>query len=177
MDALILKSREGDIAAVEALGRAKDETLIPALSRQLSEARNSNASPVLIRTLRKSLARLGDPASRNEIRQELASKDRYVQYHAFEDAAVVGGDEMIVAIAEKLFDPSPGGRPRDEAGNLIEDVSLPAPRHAAVIALSRIIADPSAPRIDLKRITYNDDDVQQWRKWWQANMAKFKASR
>jgi hypothetical protein len=176
-DGLVQKSREGDVTAIEALGKSKDASLIPALSLQINEARNSKASPVLIRVLRKSLAQLGDTASQHEIRQEISSKDRYVQFHAFEDAAAVGGNVMIVAIAEKLFDTAPGGRPTDEAGNLVEDVSLPAPRHAAVVALSRMIADPSAPRIDLKRITYNDDNVQQWRKWWQANKAKFDDSR
>lgn len=175
-DVWIQKSNGGDIMAVEALGKSKDVSLIPVLSRQLSEARSSKASPALVRALKKSLARLGDPASRNEIRQGIGNKNRYIQCHAFEDAADVGGDDMVAAIAEKLSDASPGGRPIDEEGNLVEDVSLPAPRHAAVVALSRMIDDPSAPRIDLKKITYNDESVQQWRNWWQANKSKFGVS-
>ena len=173
---MVQKSREGDLAAIEFLGKSGDVSLISTLLVLIGEARDSKASPVLIRALRKSLAQLGDPTARREICLEISSKDRYEQHHAFADAAIIGGNDMIIAVAEKLFDTSSGGRPTDKSGKLIKDVSLPSPRHAAVVALSSMITDESAPRIDLKKITYSEENVLQWQKWWLANKTKFDAS-
>jgi hypothetical protein len=172
---IIQKAKEGDIHAVQILGESHDASLIPILTNQLTEARQANFSPTYIRALRKSLACLGHPASRKEITEEIESNDRYVQYHAIEDAGEIGGSDMVVKLAEKLLDPSPGGRPFDQDGTLVTDVGLPAPRHAAVVALSRIINDPTAPHIDLKRIAYNEENVQKWRKWWEVNKGKYDA--
>ncbi|MCG2660697.1 MAG: hypothetical protein L6437_10690 [Kiritimatiellae bacterium] len=79
---------------------------------------------------------------------------------------------MIENIAAKLFDTSPGGRPL-VGDKIVSDVTLPAPRHAAVIALSKMINDASAPKIDLNKITYDEKNVQKWREWWQANSNEY----
>jgi len=170
---LIQQAEDGDIHAVQILGESQDVSLIPIFSDQLIEARRANASPVYIRILRRSLAGLGNSVERKEIIEELESSNRYVQYHAIEDAGRIGGNDMVNVLAKLLNDPSPGGRPIDKDGTLIEDVGLPAPRHSAVIALTRIIDDPTAPAIDLKRITYSEKSVKEWQSWWLANQDKY----
>ena len=171
--ALIHKAQEGDFDAVRIIAKHNDSSAIAEIVIKLTEARRVSTNPTHIRTLRKSLALLGDSTARKEILTNIQCEDRYDQFHAIQDAADIGGNDMIVILAEKLFDDSPGGRPADRDGQLVEDVGLPAPRHAAVIALSRIIIDPTAPRIDHNRITYSDDDVQHWRDWWKVNSEKY----
>ena len=170
---LVQKAREGDFNAVRIIAKHLDPLENKEIVEQLAEAFRASTNPVRTRTLRKSLAMLGDSAAREEIIASIQCEDRYDQFHAIQDAADIGGDDMIVILAEKLFDDSPGGRPVDRDGQRVEDVGLPAPRHAAVIALSRIIIDPTAPHIDLHRITYSDDDVQHWRDWWMVNGEKY----
>jgi hypothetical protein len=122
-------------------------------------------------------AKLGDGESRKEIVRDLGDVDVYVQRSAFEDACYVGGKDVIVGIAQQLFDKRPGGRPvvRNESGaeELVNDEVFPAPRYSAVIALSGLVEDASAPRIDLNRITYREEDVDAWRKWWEKNKGTY----
>lgn len=170
---LIQKVKEGDFEAARILLESGDASVKKTLAIQLSEARASKMSPQYIRTLRKSLAYLGDYDARREIISDIASNRRYDQFHAIQDAADIGGNDMVNKLAETLYDDSPGGRPIDQDGQLVEDVGLPAPRHAAAIALSRIINDPTAPRIDLEHITYDEQVVKQWRDWWRTNGGRF----
>lgn len=171
---LLKKAEAGDVVAILELGKSKDQTLIPKLSQMFKDAKGKKEHPVYIRSLRTTLAQLGESEARQEIINDLDSGRRYAQYQAFEDASRVGGKEMIRKIAAKLFDTSPGGRPveyDDKSGRnqIVSDVGLPAPRHAAVIALTRLIDDPTAPKVDLNKITYNEENVHKWREWWQAN--------
>ena len=171
--ALVQKAMEGDFNAVRIIAKQYNSYENKGIVDQIAEELRVSTNPMRTRTLRKSLAILGDSAARKEIITNIQCEDRYDQFHAIQDAADIGGNDMIVILAEKLFDDSPGGRPADRDGQLVEDVGLPAPRHAAVIALSRIIIDPTAPRIDHNRITYSDDDVQHWRDWWKVNSEKY----
>jgi len=175
---LLTKAEAGDIEAVVELGKSKDQALIPKLSQMLKDAKDKKKHPVYIRSLRTTLAQLGEHEARQEIINDLDKNRRYAQYQAFEDASCVGGKDMIEKIAAKLFDTSSGGRPieydeKSGANVIVSDVGLPAPRHAAVIALSRMIDDPSVPKIDLQKITYDDENVKKWREWWMANSNKY----
>lgn len=175
---LLKHAEAGDVVAIIELGKSKDQTLIPKLSQMFKDAKDKKEHPVYIRSLRTTLAQLGESEARQEIINDLDRGGRYTQYQAFEDASRVGGKEMIREIAAKLFDTSPGGRPveydeKSDGDKIVSDVGLPAPRHAAVIALTRLIDDPAAPKIDLKKITYSEENVQKWRKWWIANSNKY----
>ncbi|HBA84012.1 MAG TPA: hypothetical protein DCZ95_07965 [Verrucomicrobia bacterium] len=169
---LLQRASGNDFNAVSALGESADPSLIPELSRLLKEKKQTGIHPTYVRAIKRSLAMLGEPSARKEIIEDL-NRDAQTRYYAFEDAAVVGGNDMIAAIASKLYDSTPGGRIPESGGTLARDVALPAPRHAAVIELSRMIKDPSAPIIDLKRIRYDEESVKKWQKWWEANSNKY----
>ena len=176
--ALLQKAEKGDVAAVLGLGNTMDQTLIPKLSQMLKYAKDKKKHPVYIRSLRMALAQLGEPEARQEIIGDLDKDKRYAQYQAFEDASRVGGKDMIEKIAAKLFDTSPGGRPleydkKSGGDKIVSDVGLPAPRHAAVIALTRLIDDPTAPKVDPKKYIDDEENVRKWREWWIANSNKY----
>ncbi len=130
---LVQKAREGDFNAVRIIAKHLDPLENKEIVEQLAEAFRASTNPVRTRTLRKSLAMLGDSAAREEIIASIQCEDRYDQFHAIQDAADIGGDDMIVILA----------------------------------------VDPTAPHIDLHRITYSDDDVQHWRDWWMVNGEKY----
>lgn len=174
---LVERAKEGHVRSILDLGICGNRSNLLVLKARLEEARRKKEHPTVVRALRKAAAKLGDKELRRKILSELDSDDLYTQHHAFEVACYVEGTDMIVGVAQKLSDERPGGRPmdRNESGVLepVLDVSIPAPRHAAVIALSQLIEDPSAPKIDVKRITYSEDDVAKWRKWWNKNKEKY----
>lgn len=169
------RAAAGDLTAVRALSRGKESMQAATLAELLARARRVNDDPALIRRLRKSMAALGAPEARREIILEIDGQDRLQQYEAFLDAAEVGGNDMIVAVANKLTDKTPGGRPIDPSGAVVEDVAIAAPRHLAVVMLSKLITDTSAPRIDLNLILYKEQDVERWRIWWEANKTKYQS--
>lgn len=138
----------------------------------LSE-REAFSDQFVIQKQRRMLAMEGNEVARRSIQADLSSSDLRIRHGAFLDAEEVGGEDMIVAVAEQLYNESPGGRPIDIDGSLISDVSVPASRHDAVIALSRMVDDPSAPKIDLQKITYDERNVIAWREWWAANRHRF----
>lgn len=178
---LLNKAKAGNVEAVIELGKSKDQALIPKLSQMLKDAKDNKKHPVYIRSLRLALAQLGEPKARQEIINDLDKNRRYAQYQAFEDASHVGGKDMIEKVAAKLFDTSSGGRPfeydeKSGGDKIVSDVGLPAPRHAAVIALTRLIDDPSAPKVDLKKYIDDEENVKKWREWWQANSNKYYSS-
>jgi hypothetical protein len=154
------RAENGSVSSILALGIEGNEYDQALLSAQLLKARKEKASPTVVRALRKAAAKLGDKELREEVVADLSSDNRYVQRSAFEDACYVEGTDMIVGVARMLADGRAGGRPMeyDEAGVPLRrssDEYIAAPRHSAVVALSRLVKDESAPIIDLKRITYN----------------------
>ena len=167
------RAAAGDVNAVRALSKGREAALAVVLADTLAQARHAGDDLALVRRLRKSLAVLGDRSARRAIANELDNTNRYIQQYAFRDACEIGGNDLIAAVAIKLTDPSPGGRPVGPTGNVESDVGIAAPRHQAVIALSILITDPSAPRIDLDRIQYRDEDVERWQIWWNSNKAKY----
>lgn len=170
------RAAAGDVNEVRALSKGRESALAAVLADTLAQARREGDDLGRVRRLRKSLAVLGDPAARREIVRDLDSSNLYTQSFAFREVAEIGGSDLIVAVASKLTDLSPGGRPVGPTGNVESDVGIAAPRHQAVVVLSTLITDPSAPRIDLKRILYRDEDVERWRIWWKANKAKYQST-
>lgn len=174
------QSQKGNVASILELGRCGDQADIAVLKTRLSQAREKKEHPTIQRSLRKAIAKLGDKDAREEIKRDIKNDDLYTYHQAVQDATYVGGNDMVMSIAQQLFDERDGGRPMERDGatgeeQVVRDVSIPAPRHAAVIALSKMIEDPSAPRIDLKMITYDERDVEKWRKWWEKNKKKYGA--
>lgn len=163
-DILIQKAQQYDIDAICSLGLSGDKVVIPALSKMLEEARRSDVGYRYIDSIRIALARLGDAQVRKEIINDFDSAG-HMRQRAFKIASEIKGNDMIIAIAGKLDDPRPGERDLD--------VGYAAPRHLAVIALSQIITDPSAPKIDLGRITYDEENVQRWKIWWANNKERY----
>jgi hypothetical protein len=172
------RSQKGNVASILELGRCGDQSDIAALKTRLLQAKEKKEHPTIQRALRKAIAKLGDKDAREEIKSHIKSDDLYMYHQAMQDAAYVSGNDMIISVAQQLFDERDGGRPMERDGatgkeQVVHDVSIPAPRHAAVIALSEMIEDPSAPRINLKMITYDERDVEKWRKWWEKNKKKY----
>lgn len=165
-DNLIQKAQQYDIDAIRSLGLSGDKMVIPALSKILEDSRRSDVGYRYIDSIRIALAQLGDAQVRKEIIDDFDSAG-HTRQRAFQIASEIKGDDMIVAIAGKLYDPRPGERD--------DDVGYAAPRHLAVIALSQIITDPSAPKIDLGRITYDEENVHRWKVWWANNKEKYAA--
>jgi hypothetical protein len=162
-----------NISSALRVGDSGDGKWIPALKTRLNDALERKENPQLIRALRKALAKLGDATSRQCIIEEMDNSDLYIQYNAMEDAGYVGGDAMICKIAEKLYDPSPGGRVKALSGGLGADEAIAPPRHTAVVLLSKIIKNESAPQTDTKKITYSEQSVQEWQKWWDHNKLQY----
>ena len=163
---LIQKALQYDIDAIRSLGLSGDKDFMPALSKILEESRRSDVGYRYIDAIRTALARLGDAQVRKEIIDDFDSSG-HARQRAFQIASEIQGADMIIAIAGKLDDPRPGERDLD--------VGYAAPRHLAVIALSQIITDSAAPKIDLGRITYNEENVQRWKIWWANNREKYVA--
>jgi hypothetical protein len=169
------RAASGDVAAMRAMSKGRESERISVLLDLLEQARRAADEPLRIQRLRRSLAAIGEPASRLAIATDLDSPNRYIQSDAFRDATEIGGNDMIVAIAAKLWDPTPGGRPVGPNGAISPDELFLAPRHLAVIALSTLIAAPRAPTIELKGFA-RDEDVERWRIWWDANKATYDAA-
>lgn len=175
---LLREAHKGVGKAVLALGQQGDASVIPELKRCMEEARtNKFVNPNIIRVYRKVLAKLGDIDACNEIIDHLKRNRTWDQERAFQDVVYIRGNYMIQSVALKLYDPTPDGRAikRDKDGKEIvsPDVIIRAPREAAVIVLSQVIDDPTAPRIDVKKRIVTDDDVKKWRQWWEANSNKY----
>lgn len=166
----------GDLDAVRAMATGRTDELRAVLASAMARKSQSESDPQRSLRMRKSLAALNDAQAREDIRQDLGSPHLYVQHFAFLDAADLGGNDMIRAIAAKLWDPSPGGRPTGPDGVLAMDVGIAALRHMAVVALSQLVIEQSAPRIDLQRIRYRDEDVERWKIWWAANRSRYEES-
>lgn len=170
------RAAAGDLNAVRVLSAGRTDERRAELASALRREQESNSDPVRLRRMRKSLASLNDMQARQGILEDLGSKDLFTQQSAFSHAADLGGNDMVTAVAAMLWDPSPGGRPRGPDGVVHTDVGIAAPRHMAVIALSKLITEADAPRIDLERIRYRDEDVERWRIWWAANKSKYLAA-
>jgi hypothetical protein len=169
------RAASGDVAAVRAMSKGRESERIVVLQDLLDQARRAGDEPWRIQRLRKSLAAIGEPVARHGIAADLDSPNLYIQSDAFRDATDIGGNDMIVAVATKLWDPTPGGRPVGPNGAISPDEMFLAPRHLAVIALSTLIAAPGAPKIELKGIA-RDEDVERWRIWWKANKTTYVAA-
>ncbi|MBK8284636.1 MAG: hypothetical protein IPK97_06940 [Ahniella sp.] len=172
----IASAESGKIEALREQSTGIVPELIHELKRRADQGQDPN-DPWRSRRLQKSLAALGDAASRTAIQAKLQSTSLYEMSYAFRDATEVGGNDMIRAIAERLNDPTEGGRPRGPSGEIDTDVGIAAPRHHAVVALSTLITDETAPRIDLQRITYEEHQVEKWKAWWAANKSRYQSSR
>jgi hypothetical protein len=170
------RAASGDVAAVRAMSKGRESEHVVVLLGLLEQARRAADEPVRIQRLRKSLAALAEPGARRAIAADLDSPNRYIHSDAFRDATEIGGNDMIVAVAAKLWDPTPMGRPVGPNGAISPDEAFLAPRHLAVIALSKLIADPGAPKIELNGILSRDEDVERWRIWWKANKTTYVAA-
>lgn len=173
IEVFLMRAVAGDLNAVRSMSKGKEAMFSALLVDALNEARNSEPAEMAlthIGRLRRSLASLGHSGAREEIIQDLSSSDLYAREGAFEDAEKVGGDDMIFAVGEKLFDPSPGGIPVDFHGNMVMDVRVLPARHHAVLALSRMIPESEAP---LARSIGTDDDVEIWQRWWLSNKGRY----
>ena len=170
--AALTSAESGKVAAM----REQATGIIPELIKELKLRANQEKDPARSRYVQKSLAALGDAPSRAAIRAKLKSSSLYEMSPAFHDATEIGGNDMIRAIAERLNDPTEGGRPRDLNGQIATDVGIAAPRHHAVVALSTLITDETAPRIDLQRITYEEHQVEKWKVWWAANKSRYQSN-
>jgi len=168
----IASAESGKIASMREQADGIVPNLIDELKRRAAQPEDPG-NPERSRRLQKALAALGDPIARANIRAQLMSESLYAMAAGFADASEVGGNDMIRAIAERLDDPREGGRPIGPNGQVDTDVAIAAPRHLAVVALSTLITDPSAPRIDLRRITYEEHQVVLWRVWWAKNGHRF----
>jgi HEAT repeat protein len=138
------EAQDGSIRAIREIGQSGDTSFIPQLTQILSQVREKDPQELGYRHIdetRLALARLGHAGTRREIIKDLGN-NRHVRQRAFALAEAIGDQEFITAIAERLYD--------DRLGEREHDVGYAAPRHQAVVALSRLIDDPNAPTIDLK---------------------------
>ncbi|AVP95702.1 hypothetical protein C7S18_00170 [Ahniella affigens] len=174
LEAAEADARRGDLVALRTSSRGIEQTLIESLRRQLPEALGDTYDPSRHRYLQKSLAALGDAQSRSAIINDFAGSNRYKSLNAFEDAAEIGGNDMIRAAIEQLDNPMPGGRPIGADGRMDSDVAIAAPRFLAVILLSRLVTDPTAPRLDMQWITYDEAHVERWKAWWAEHGAAYR---
>ena len=168
----LASAESGKVAEMREQSSGIVTELISELKRRADQPEDPG-DPWRSRRIQKALAALGDPPARKAIVEGLQSTALYEMASAFKDATEVGGNDMINAIAERLDDPAEGGRPRGPDGHIETDVGIAAPRHLAVVALSTLITDETAPRIDLQRITYEEHQVAQWKAWWAANKSRY----
>ncbi len=167
-------ARRGDLIALKQAAQGIEHALLRSLRTEWPSAIADERDPSRRRYMQKSLAALGDTEARAVIRDGMASRDLMRLRAAFVDAAEVGGNDMIVAAAEQLASTVRGGRPIGPDGVVHTDVAIAAPRHQAVILLSKLVTDPSAPRIDLDRILYDEADVDRWKTWWATHGASYR---
>jgi hypothetical protein len=159
-------TRAGEIFTLGSLLAESCRSDIPSMKAALEEVRGRVDRASEFRSLKRSLAALGDPDARKAIIETFGSPDLYTRESAFWDARRLPGEDMVYAVAERLFDPSPGGRPPGS----VHEIILPT-RHTALLTLVRIVDDPTAP--PTHRVIGTDEEVEVWKAWWLANKHRY----
>lgn len=134
------------------------------LAKQLLLGNVGKENPAKIRKLRRDLAKNRIATERDHIKLRLKFRDLLAQSHAIEDAAYVGGNDMIRALVDVLSDPSPGGR-------ILSDFAVRPPRKVAAQKLSTLIRNSPLEQKDAA--FYTDVDLQKFLVWWGKNKQRY----
>jgi hypothetical protein len=177
-DTVIKLKMPQDNAEIRSLG---ETDLRNELAKNSAMVGSGHENRAMIRKLRVELARRGDKEEREKIFSAMKSPILAEQADALEDVAQLADREAVYHLAEMLSDPNPGGRityvAQDGTIARSGDCAVKPPRMAAALKLAELIENPPVPPIGKDKKFYTEEDVLAWRKWWQANKAKFDASR
>lgn len=152
------------------------------LEKCLAEQKNGKENSILVRKLRRELAKRGDTNERAKIIAALGDKSPTTQLMAIQDAENVGGRDMIVALATLLSDDtgyrSASSQSSGPKGERIQgDVVFEPVSVVAAKAMAQLIEAPPVPPIGKNKTTYTKKDVDEWRKWWAKNKGRYMAEK
>ena len=153
-------------------------TLHAHLTTEISKAGTPMENPTAISQIRNELAKRGDGLERGRIIGELRSTNAVVQHHAFESAEYVGGNDMIVALAQLLDDTTgyttEGVTNKGSAGEVPQgDLVYEPPRLRAAKALAKLVKSPPVLPVGPEKKYCTERDVERWREWWNAHKAEY----